>query len=136
MLYSVTVTTGRKRRCGYQDLVVVKFSAAVNSYSVLNVTKLDVLDAFPTIKVATAYIHPDTGDKLESFPADLDLLSRVKVEYTELKGWETVCSFQHSPYLITILIISSPSLELIHGMLYPKNVESTSNSFKTLSEYT
>lgn len=50
-------------------------------------TKLDVLDTFSTIKIATAYINPDTGEKLESFPADLDLLSGVKVEYTEMKGW-------------------------------------------------
>ncbi|RDL37795.1 Adenylosuccinate synthetase [Venustampulla echinocandica] len=82
------VTTGRKRRCGYLDLVVVKYSAAINHYTSLNVTKLDVLDTFPTLKVATAYIHPDTGEKLESFPADLELLSRIKVEYKELKGWE------------------------------------------------
>jgi len=82
------VTTGRKRRCGYQDLVVVKFSAAVNHYDVLNVTKLDVLDTFPIIKIATGYIHPDTGEKLESFPADLDVLGRVKVDYKEMKGWE------------------------------------------------
>ncbi|TVY82460.1 Adenylosuccinate synthetase [Lachnellula suecica] len=52
------------------------------------VTKLDILDSFPTIKIATAYIHPDTGEKLESFPADLSLLGRVKVEYKEMKGWE------------------------------------------------
>jgi hypothetical protein len=56
----------------------------------LNVTKLDVLDTFPTIKIATAYIHPDTNEKLESFPADLDVLGRVKVEYKEMKGWEKV----------------------------------------------
>lgn len=82
------VTTGRKRRCGHLDLVVVKYSAAINHYTSLNVTKLDVLDTFSTLKVATAYIHPDTGEKLESFPADLELLGRVKIEYKEFKGWE------------------------------------------------
>lgn len=82
------VTTGRRRRCGWLDLVVVKYSAAVNYYTALNVTKLDILDTFPTIKVATAYINPETGDDLESFPADLDLLSNVTVKYEELKGWE------------------------------------------------
>jgi adenylosuccinate synthase len=82
------VTTGRRRRCGWLDLVVVKYSAAINHYTSLNVTKLDVLDTFPTIKVATAYLHPVTGEKLESFPADLELLGSVKVQYEELKGWE------------------------------------------------
>jgi len=82
------VTTGRRRRCGWLDLVVVKYSTAINHYTSLNVTKLDVLDTFPTIKVATAYLHPTTGEKLESFPADLELLGSVKVQYEELKGWE------------------------------------------------
>jgi adenylosuccinate synthase len=83
------VTTGRRRRCGWLDLVVVKYSSAINHYTTLNITKLDILDTFPTIKVATAYIHPDTNEPLESFPADLDLLGRVKIEYKEFEGWNT-----------------------------------------------
>ncbi|KAH6673796.1 Adenylosuccinate synthetase [Halenospora varia] len=82
------VTTGRRRRCGWLDLVVVKYSAAINHYTSLNVTKLDILDTFPTIKVATAYIDPETGKEMDSFPADLELLGKVKVKYEELKGWE------------------------------------------------
>jgi len=81
------VTTGRKRRCGWLDLVVVQYSSAVNHYTSLNITKLDVLDTFPTIKVAIAYKDPATGAKLESFPASLDTLERVEVEYEELPGW-------------------------------------------------
>jgi hypothetical protein len=42
----------------------------------LNITKLDVLDTFPTIKVAVAYLDPVTGEELASFPADLDLLGK------------------------------------------------------------
>jgi len=84
----VGVTTGRKRRCGWLDLVVVKYSATINFYTALNITKLDVLDTFPTIKVATAYIDPATGQELASFPADLELLGKVEVKYVELKGWE------------------------------------------------
>lgn len=42
----------------------------------LNVTKLDILDTFPTIKVATAYIDPETGKEMDSFPADLELLGK------------------------------------------------------------
>lgn len=45
------VSTGRKRRCGWLDLVVLKYSNAVNHYTLLNLTKLDVLDTFETIKV-------------------------------------------------------------------------------------
>jgi len=83
----VGVTTGRPRRCGYLDLVVVAYSTSINHYTALNITKLDVLDSFETIKIATAYIHPDTGEELKSFPADLSLLARVKVVYHELPGW-------------------------------------------------
>ncbi|PMD25027.1 Adenylosuccinate synthetase [Hyaloscypha hepaticicola] len=82
------VTTGRRRRCGWLDLVVVKYSAAINHYTSLNVTKLDILDTFPTIKVATAYLDPNTGEELESFPANLESLANVKVKYEELQGWE------------------------------------------------
>ncbi|TVY51030.1 Adenylosuccinate synthetase [Lachnellula cervina] len=82
------VTTGRPRRCGWLDLVVVKYSHAVNHYTKLNITKLDILDDFPTIKVATAYIHPETGEEIPSFPADLELLGNVKIKYETLKGWE------------------------------------------------
>lgn len=46
------------------------------------------MDTFPTIKVATAYIDPATGEELESFPASLELLGNVQVKYVELKGWE------------------------------------------------
>ncbi|PSS22964.1 hypothetical protein M430DRAFT_97645 [Amorphotheca resinae ATCC 22711] len=81
------VTTGRRRRCGWLDLVVLKYSTAINHYTALNLTKLDVLDTFETIKIATAYIDPETGEELQSFPADLDLLSRVKVVYHEMPGW-------------------------------------------------
>jgi adenylosuccinate synthase len=73
---------------GGTDLAVSQYSAAINHYTSLNVTKLDILDTFPTIKVATAYLDPNTGEELESFPANLELLANVKVKYEELKGWE------------------------------------------------
>lgn len=82
------VTTGRKRRCGWLDLCVVKYSADVNSYTAINLTKLDILDTFPEIKVAVAYRDPMTKEKIEGFPADLDFLGDVEVEYVTLKGWE------------------------------------------------
>lgn len=79
------VTTGRKRRCGWLDLVVLKYSNAINGYTHLNITKLDVLDSFKEIKVGIAYHYK--GKKLESFPEDLIELSKVEVEYKTLPGW-------------------------------------------------
>lgn len=81
------VTTGRRRRCGWLDLVVMKYSHMINGYSSLNLTKLDVLDAFDSIKVGVAYYH--NGVELASFPADLDLLAQVEVKYETLPGWKT-----------------------------------------------
>ncbi|KAL6819528.1 P-loop containing nucleoside triphosphate hydrolase protein [Trichoderma sp. SZMC 28015] len=59
----------------------------VNHYTALNLTKLDVLDTFPTIKIAIAYEDPETGEKLDSYPASLDVLDRAKVIYHEMPGW-------------------------------------------------
>ncbi|KAJ2893418.1 putative Adenylosuccinate synthetase [Zalerion maritima] len=83
------VSTGRRRRCGWLDLVVVKYSTSINHYTALNLTKLDILDTFPEIKIATAYIHPDTKERIESFPADLALLGRCEIEYKTMEGWNT-----------------------------------------------
>lgn len=80
------VTTSRRRRCGWLDLVIVKFSTAVNHYTAMNLTKLDILDDFPEIQVATAYKLD--GRALESFPADLQTLARAEVQYTTLPGWQ------------------------------------------------
>lgn len=98
------VSTGRKRRCGWLDLVVLKYSKAVNHYTALNLTKLDVLDTFPVIKVspvatckqhranwlqvAVAYKDPSTGEEIGYFPADLDNLKRFEVVYKEFEGWQ------------------------------------------------
>ncbi|KAH6849951.1 Adenylosuccinate synthetase [Chaetomium sp. MPI-CAGE-AT-0009] len=82
------VSTGRKRRCGWLDLVVLKYSASVNYYTAWNLTKLDVLDTFPTIKVAVAYKDPETGKELDYFPADLGYLESCEVVYREFEGWQ------------------------------------------------
>ena len=82
------MTTGRRRRCGWLDLVVLKYSNLINGYTTLNLTKLDVLDELPTLKVATAY-HLDGKQLGAFFPADLDTLARVEVQYVELPGWQT-----------------------------------------------
>ncbi|KAK6428105.1 Adenylosuccinate synthase [Oleoguttula sp. CCFEE 5521] len=80
------VTTGRRRRCGWLDLVVVKFSNSINWYDAINLTKLDILDDFDEIKVATAYEHK--GNVLTSFPADLGVLEELTVKYETLPGWK------------------------------------------------
>lgn len=80
------VTTGRKRRCGWLDLVVLKYSTLINGFTSLNITKLDVLDTFKEIKIAVSYSYK--GKKLESFPEDLLILANVDVEYVTLPGWE------------------------------------------------
>ena len=80
------VTTGRKRRCGWLDLGVMKYATANNGYTSLNITKLDVLDTFKEIKVGVSYTYK--GKKLESFPEDLNVLKNVEVDYVTLPGWE------------------------------------------------
>ncbi|EJD53279.1 Adenylosuccinate synthetase [Auricularia subglabra TFB-10046 SS5] len=79
------VVTGRRRRCGWLDLVVLRYSCLINGYDSLNLTKLDILDTLPEIKVAVKYVVD--GKELKSFPADLDVLAKVDVEYVTLPGW-------------------------------------------------
>jgi len=80
-------TTGRPRRCGWLDLVVVKYTHMVNGYTALAITKIDVLDDLDEIKVAVGYKL--NGENLPGFPADLDSLKDVEVEYLTLPGWKT-----------------------------------------------
>jgi adenylosuccinate synthase len=91
---------------------VLKYSASVNYYTAWNLTKLDVLDTFPTIKVAVAYKDPKSGNKLDYFPADLGYLESCEVVYREFEGWQKpttavkkfVRSISHSE--ICLLLIS------------------------------
>lgn len=70
------VTTGRRRRCGWLDLVVLKYSNAINGYDTLNLTKLDVLDGFKELPVAVAY--EINGKEISGFPGMLRFsLSRL-----------------------------------------------------------
>ena len=64
----------------------MKYSTAVNHYTALNLTKIDIMDSFPEIQVATAYQLD--GQVLDSFPADLQTLARAEVQYTTLPGWQ------------------------------------------------
>ncbi|KIK41418.1 hypothetical protein CY34DRAFT_13050 [Suillus luteus UH-Slu-Lm8-n1] len=83
-------TTGRRRRCGWLDLVVMKHSCLINGYDSLNLTKLDVLDEVEDIKIGVKYMIDEK--ELQYFPADLDVLAKVTVVYVTLPGWKTQIS--------------------------------------------
>ncbi|HID95777.1 MAG TPA: adenylosuccinate synthase, partial [Candidatus Latescibacteria bacterium] len=78
-------TTGRPRRCGWFDAVVARFSARINGLTSLAITRLDVLDSFPEIKICTAYRY--NGRTIEEFPSDLRILSGCEPVYETWKGW-------------------------------------------------
>src|SRR5881394_2260624 len=80
-------TTGRPRRCGWFDGVVVRYAARVNGLTDLAVTKLDVLDTLERIGLCTGY--QAGGDVYEEFPGDLDLLERAVPRYEWFEGWKT-----------------------------------------------
>ncbi|PKK86180.1 MAG: adenylosuccinate synthase [Thermoplasmata archaeon HGW-Thermoplasmata-1] len=83
-------TTGRKRRCGWLDLVVVRHSCRLSGITGLAITKLDVLDGLEELKVCVAY--ECDGERLEHFPASLDKLARCRPVYETFKGWEKLPS--------------------------------------------
>ncbi|XP_047325485.1 adenylosuccinate synthetase 2, chloroplastic [Impatiens glandulifera] len=81
-------TTGRPRRCGWLDIVALKFCNQINGFSSLNLTKLDVLSDLPEIKLGVSYKYPD-GTPIKSFPSDLLTLEQLQVEYEVMPGWNT-----------------------------------------------
>lgn len=81
-------TTGRPRRCGWLDMVALKYCCQINGFASLNLTKLDVLSDLPEILLGVAYKDVD-GTPIKSFPGDLSVLERLKVEYEVLPGWQT-----------------------------------------------
>jgi adenylosuccinate synthase len=80
-------TTGRPRRCGWFDGVVVKHAVMVNGIDEIVVTKLDVLDCLDSIKICTAYKYK--GKIYKDFPSDIMALSNCEPVYEELPGWKT-----------------------------------------------
>jgi len=80
------VTTGRPRRCGWLDIVALRYVCTINDFTYLNLTKLDVLSTLKEIKIATSYSV--NGKKLtEGYPSTLDDLEKVTVEYETYPGW-------------------------------------------------
>lgn len=84
--HEVGVTTGRGRRCGWLDLVVVNHSSRISGYDSLAITKLDVLNDYEELPVCTAY--EIDGEKTKYFPGSIRKLERAKPVYTVLKGWK------------------------------------------------
>ena len=78
-------TTGRPRRCGWLDLVALRYACRLNGFTFLALTKLDVLSGFPGIRVAVAYVIG--GRKAEEFPADTRDLAQAVPVYETLPGW-------------------------------------------------
>ncbi|EGT37924.1 hypothetical protein CAEBREN_15207 [Caenorhabditis brenneri] len=81
----VGVTTGKKRRCGWIDLFLLRRSAIINGYTAIALTKLDILDTFPTIRAAVGYKL--NGQVLTSPPAQANAWGAIEVEYKEFEGW-------------------------------------------------
>lgn len=78
-------TTGRPRRCGWLDIVIVKFAARVNGMTCMSLMLLDVLSGFEKLKICTGYKY---GDKvITDFPADLNIMAKCEPIYIEMDGW-------------------------------------------------
>jgi len=112
--------TGRPRRCGWLDMVILRRSIQLNSISGLCVTKLDVLDELKTIKVCTKYqLH---GKEVSELPTDMNELSACEPIYEEFPGWQTstvgVKKFSELPekakkYLLRVEEMAGVPIDLI-----------------------
>jgi len=92
-------TTGRPRRCGWLDIVALRYAARINGFSGIVLTKLDILDGLEKIKICTAYRCE--GRLYEEFPKELNILEKCEPVYEEVSGWKEntggVKSFEKLP---------------------------------------
>ncbi len=79
-------TTGRPRRCGWLDAVILRHSAIVNGLTGIAITKLDILDGLERIKICTAYRYK--GKTYNHFPKESDIFAKCTPVYEEMKGWK------------------------------------------------
>ena len=79
-------TTGRKRRCGWLDMVLIRHAVRVSGITGIALTKLDVLTGVEKLKICTGY-RTEKEEFTESVPANLSLLNRCRPVYEELDGW-------------------------------------------------
>ena len=78
-------TTGRPRRCGWFDAVQMKKAHQLNGFTSLAITKLDVLDSFPKMRICTSYTL--NGETIDTFPGNIDECAAVTPVYEEMDGW-------------------------------------------------
>jgi adenylosuccinate synthase len=83
-------TTGRPRRCGWFDAVAARYVIELNGINYLSITKLDVLDTLPTLRICTGYRL--NGRTIDYMPSSADELSQVEPIYEELSGWQSSTS--------------------------------------------
>ena len=81
-------TTGRPRRCGWLDLVMVRFSKRVNALDGIVITKADVLGGLKKVKICTEYKY--NGKRMTEFPANMRVLARCRPVLKEFEGWENI----------------------------------------------
>jgi adenylosuccinate synthase len=79
-------TTGRRRRCGWLDMVILNNAVRLNGLTGLAITKLDVLGGLKELKICTAYRHK--GRTIDTFPADLSILEQCEPVYETVQGWD------------------------------------------------
>ena len=80
-------TTGRSRRCGWLDLIILQYAVRISSLTSLAITKLDTLADIGNLKVCVGYEL--NGEKIDYFPASLEDLARCKPIYKEFEGWDS-----------------------------------------------
>jgi adenylosuccinate synthase len=80
-------TTGRRRRCGWIDLVSLRYAARINGFTGLALTRLDVLTGMKEIKLCTAYRLPD-GSTTEQYPIDTQVMAQAEAIYEMMPGWQ------------------------------------------------
>lgn len=83
-------TTGRPRRCGWFDGVAARFSTRINGFTGVAITRLDILDVLPHLKICVGY--KGDGETINYFPTSIAALARYEPVYEELPGWQTPTS--------------------------------------------
>ncbi len=83
-------TTGRPRRCGWFDAIAAKFSTRINGFTRAAITRLDVLDTLPSLKICVGYKLDE--HTIDYFPANVTALGRCQPIYEELPGWQVPIS--------------------------------------------
>ena len=113
-------TTGRKRRCGWLDMVVLNNAVRLNSLTGIAITKLDVLDELDEIKICTGYEY--NGDKIKDFPAEIKVLQECVPVYESHPGWKqdisSITKFDDLPenakkYLARVEELSNVTIKIV-----------------------